>query len=110
LIWTLKIFFAWYDLWLGLYVDVKGKALYLCPLPCCVIKLAWGFPGWRRLSSGVWERSDGFQLVPAKDGNGTVWRLYIEKKPVVVENGLKSWFVSVRDALHYVEEFFPVNK
>ncbi len=37
----LKIFFAWYDLWIGAYVDVKGKSLYVCLLPCVVFKLSW---------------------------------------------------------------------
>lgn len=37
----LKIFFAWYDLWIGAYIDVKDKSLYVCPLPCVVFKFSW---------------------------------------------------------------------
>lgn len=34
-----KVFFAWYDFWVGAYWDRKNKVLYVCPLPCVVIKL-----------------------------------------------------------------------
>jgi hypothetical protein len=33
-----KVYFAWYDLWVGLYVDVKKSVMYICPLPCLVIE------------------------------------------------------------------------
>jgi hypothetical protein len=33
-----KFFFAWFDLWVGGYVDMKKKILYVCPLPCCVFQ------------------------------------------------------------------------
>ena len=38
---SIKIFFAWYDLWIGAYVARKGRAIYVCPVPCVVIKLSW---------------------------------------------------------------------
>ncbi len=31
--------FKWFDLWIGLFVDIKNKALYFCPLPMFVIKI-----------------------------------------------------------------------
>ena len=31
-----QIIFAWFDIWVGLYIDPKSHALYFCPLPCCV--------------------------------------------------------------------------
>lgn len=31
--------FCWYDLWVGVYLDTKKGILYICPLPCCVIKV-----------------------------------------------------------------------
>lgn len=34
--------FAWFDLWIGFYYDQRKQALYICPLPCCAIKLDWG--------------------------------------------------------------------
>lgn len=35
----LSFFFALYDFWIGAYWDSKKKILYVCPLPCCVIKI-----------------------------------------------------------------------
>jgi hypothetical protein len=37
-----KFFFAWYDFWVGFYYDQLQRALYICPIPCCVFKLSWG--------------------------------------------------------------------
>lgn len=30
--------FVWYDVWVGLYIDVKTGCIYVCMLPCFVIK------------------------------------------------------------------------
>lgn len=35
----MRIFFAWYDLWIGVYYDRKARALYICPLPMVVIQI-----------------------------------------------------------------------
>ena len=40
-----RIYFAWYDLWIGFYYDRSKRIIYYCPLPCLVIecKLSqWG--------------------------------------------------------------------
>jgi len=29
--------FAWYDLWVGVYVDTAKRTVYICPLPCVLI-------------------------------------------------------------------------
>lgn len=29
--------FIWFDLWVGIFVDVQKKRTYFCPLPCFVI-------------------------------------------------------------------------
>ena len=36
---SLKIFFAWYDFWVGFYYDQKKRTLYFCPLPMIVISI-----------------------------------------------------------------------
>lgn len=35
-------FFRWYDLWIGVYVDVPNRTIYVCPLPMIGVKI------WRR--------------------------------------------------------------
>lgn len=37
-----RVFFAWYDLWVGIFVDRPKRRVYLCPLPCCVIQIDLG--------------------------------------------------------------------
>jgi len=39
-----KLLFAWYDLWVGLFWDKKKKWLYILPFPCLGIILKFGFP------------------------------------------------------------------
>lgn len=36
---SVKVFFAWYDLWIGFFYDKKKNVLYFCPLPCVVVKI-----------------------------------------------------------------------
>jgi hypothetical protein len=30
---TVRFLFAWYDLWVGVFIDRKGKRIYIFPLP-----------------------------------------------------------------------------
>jgi len=32
----------WYDLWVGIFVDRAKRIVYICPLPCVVIKIEAG--------------------------------------------------------------------
>lgn len=36
------LFFRWFDLWVGVYVDRPGKAIYICPLPMVGVRIRWG--------------------------------------------------------------------
>lgn len=33
---------AWYDMWVGVFVDTNKKKLYLLPIPCVGIVISWG--------------------------------------------------------------------
>ncbi len=35
-------FFRWFDLWVGMYWDRAGRALYVCPLPTVGVKIEFG--------------------------------------------------------------------
>lgn len=35
----ISMFFAWYDMWIGAYWDKSKRILYICPIPCVVIKI-----------------------------------------------------------------------
>jgi hypothetical protein len=35
----IRIFFAWYDFWIGLYWDRKDYSLYVCLIPTIVIRI-----------------------------------------------------------------------
>ncbi len=35
----IRVRFAWYDLWVGVYWDRKLRTLYLCPLPMLLIEV-----------------------------------------------------------------------
>jgi hypothetical protein len=36
----LRVFWAWYDLWVGAYWDRKARILYICPFPTVVISIS----------------------------------------------------------------------
>ena len=38
----MKISFAWYDLWIGVFIDTKKKRVYICPLPTLLIEFPYG--------------------------------------------------------------------
>ena len=38
-------FLAWYDLWMGVYIDRKDRQVYVCYLPCCVLQIGYQ---WKR--------------------------------------------------------------
>lgn len=33
----IRLSFAWYDLWIGAYIDTKKRTVYVCPLPCLLL-------------------------------------------------------------------------
>jgi hypothetical protein len=39
---TVTIRFAWYDLWVGAYIDRANRTLYACPLPTLLLTIRRG--------------------------------------------------------------------
>lgn len=39
---SIKPLFAWFDLWVGVYIDRKNRRVYVLPLPCIGIVIKWG--------------------------------------------------------------------
>jgi hypothetical protein len=37
--WAIRVFFAWYDFWVGFYYDRDRKELFICPFPMFVIHI-----------------------------------------------------------------------
>lgn len=35
----IDFFFAWFDMWIGVYYDPIKHVCYFCPLPCCVFRV-----------------------------------------------------------------------
>lgn len=35
----MKVRFAWFDMWIGVYVDTEKRRLYVCPLPCLLVEI-----------------------------------------------------------------------
>jgi len=38
----MKLFLAWYDMWVGAYFDRKERLLFICLLPCVVLRIKLG--------------------------------------------------------------------
>ena len=34
-----KISFAWYDLWIGVFIDTNKRRIYICPIPTILITI-----------------------------------------------------------------------
>lgn len=34
--------FAWYDIWVGIFIDQKKRRVYVLPLPCIGFYIQWG--------------------------------------------------------------------
>lgn len=35
----IRLSFAWYDLWIGAYIDAKNKILYICLIPTILLTI-----------------------------------------------------------------------
>lgn len=39
---NVRLRFAWYDLWVGAYIDRARRTLYLCPFPMLLLVVRYG--------------------------------------------------------------------
>ena len=37
----ISLVLAWYDLWVGVYIDVKGRRVFILPVPCVGIVIQY---------------------------------------------------------------------
>jgi hypothetical protein len=37
----LRISFAWYDLWIGFFIDTQKRKIYFCPLPALLFTFSY---------------------------------------------------------------------
>jgi hypothetical protein len=37
---SIRVFFAWYDMWIGLYYNRLAKVIYICPIPMVCIRIS----------------------------------------------------------------------
>lgn len=35
----ISLFFRWYDLWVGAYIDTERQTVYICPVPMFGVKI-----------------------------------------------------------------------
>jgi hypothetical protein len=71
-----KMFFAWFDFWIGFYWDKEKRALFFAPLPCLVFKIKvreselppgmckCGHRRDRHINSGCVERDPQYIVCP----------------------------------------------
>lgn len=107
----LSFFLAWYDIWIGAYVDTKGRAIYVCPLPCCVLKLNWGRKYWNRKGS-VWKRDCGHvslvRSIDSTTGN-RFWMVYTNGTMCTESEGFTPKFTSAWKAMEYADSQMPME-
>ncbi len=36
-----RFFFRWYDIWVGVYVYLEGRVVYVCPVPMFGFAIEW---------------------------------------------------------------------
>lgn len=40
--WRVRLIFAWYDLWVGVFIDRPKRRVYVFPLPCIGVVIKRG--------------------------------------------------------------------
>lgn len=50
----ISLFFRWYDLWIGAYIDRANSAVYICPIPMFGVKISRKVSGTKPKPEQVW--------------------------------------------------------
>lgn len=37
----IEFLFAWYDIWVGVFIDIKKQTIYIFPIPMFGVRLTW---------------------------------------------------------------------
>jgi hypothetical protein len=65
-------FFRWFDLWIGAYVDVPNRTLYVCPVPMLGLKIKLSERPFRPGDRVIWVETDERFTVKRVEG-GAIW-------------------------------------
>lgn len=39
--WRFRIILKWYDIWIGVFIDTKSQVIYVFPVPCLGLRIAY---------------------------------------------------------------------
>ena len=39
--WRFRIILKWYDIWVGVFIDTKSQVIYVFPVPCLGLRIAY---------------------------------------------------------------------
>lgn len=47
---NISVKFIWFDMWVGLFIDIKKRCVYVAPLPCVIFIFQWGVHYYAKVS------------------------------------------------------------
>lgn len=85
-------FFRWYDLWVGVYIDIDNVVLYICPLPMLGVKVSFGV--WEEIGyalstlnafpwlSETWTDTEIIYKLENVSWDGVWWTVWVKTGPL----------------------------
>lgn len=65
----IKPFFRFYDIWIGLYIDIPNRAIYICPIPMFGVKIQLTpKPKSEKAIYKIIHKNEDFTYAQDKDG------------------------------------------
>ena len=102
-----KLFFAWYDFWVGAYWDRENGFLYLCLIPTVVIKFSW-LKIWYNGSDNIIAKSKEAAIKIWEQTCGENWEDYEEYGDEWIIENQKSYRLNFEDEAER-DELSPKN-